>query len=233
MINYVVITENENSLPKEFFKLLNSSGFSIIKTVHPEKISKEKVSGSIPADVVIYHHPAPAEKVMEKIKKAWPNSMLVALSRSKDPAWKAFELGFLDFVVLPAKKERMQSAVWRLRETYLVKMAEFENADEKFFFVREKNSLQKLKISEICFIQALGDYINIFFDGKKVTVHLNLKHVIKRLPQKNFLRVHRSYIVNIHRIEKILENSVYLLEHHIPIGEAYKKELSARLNIIR
>lgn len=230
MIRYLYFAEKNNGHP-EVIKNLEAAGFSQITKISGE----EKEPGPLGPypDLVVYEHSDPTEKDLEKIRAAWPNTHMIVISRSKDAAWKAFELGIDDFIVAPIKRDRIISAIYRIKEIFLLRMGRLENANDQFFFIREKEALKKLKISSIFFIQALGDYVNIFSTTKKYTVHINLKTVYERLPKKNFLRVHRSFIVNLYRIDKVQQNTIYVNEYQVPVGEAFKKNLERRLNIIK
>lgn len=105
-----------------------------------------------------------------------------------------------------------------------------------FFFVKKQGScptvLQKIKNSEVLFIEANGDYLHICF-GKStgVTTHGILREFLKQLPAQ-FVRCHRSFIVNIENISTIEGETIFLNGCHIPISEACKKEFISHINLI-
>ncbi len=110
---------------------------------------------------------------------------------------------------------------------------EFSNkAIKDYIFVRSKSVFTKIKISEISYIQACGDYVNIFVGDKRFTVHLTLRAIEEKLPSGMFYRLHRSYLVSLDHIDNVEENTAYVGKHPISISVQFKKELLSRLNVI-
>lgn len=101
-----------------------------------------------------------------------------------------------------------------------------------YIYFKCKNSLEKVKCSSICYLEAAGSYCNIYLSNcKKITVFQSLREIISFLPQESFIRVHRSYIININCVDKYYKNSLYVNNVAIPIGRAYKKETLSHFNI--
>jgi DNA-binding LytR/AlgR family response regulator len=234
MIKYIIITDKENvNGVKAFIKILESAGFSEFQKENPERNGIRKSSSTARPDLVIFDQSNPKEPDLIKLRTNWPHAIIVAICKTKEPAWKAYELGFEDYVISPFKKDRVFKSILKIKDAFSLRAGRFEDSDAQFFFIREKEMLRKLKISDILFIQAFGDYINIHTAAKRMTVHFNLKYIIKKLPEKNFIRVHKSFIVNLNRVEKIQGNSVYLNSHQVPVGDAFRKDLNKSLNILK
>lgn len=100
-------------------------------------------------------------------------------------------------------------------------------------FIRENKILQRLQLADILYIQAMGDYVSIYTKDRKITIHQNLKALENKLPVSKFIRVHRSYMVALDKIEAIEESTVYISTNPIPVGEAYKSKMMKLLSIIR
>jgi DNA-binding LytR/AlgR family response regulator len=105
-------------------------------------------------------------------------------------------------------------------------------AIKDYIFVRSKSVFTKIKISEISYIQACGDYVNIFVGEKRFTIHLTLRAIEEKLPSGMFYRLHRSYLVSLDHIDNVEENTAYVGKHPISISVQFKKELLSRLNVI-
>lgn len=110
-----------------------------------------------------------------------------------------------------------------------------ENKESKdFIFVKSNSRLIKLKTSDIYYIEALKDYVVINALNSRYTIHSTMKDIEKKLPQEEFLRVHRSFIVALDKIAAI-EQPNLILENDkkvIPIGGSYKDELNRRINLV-
>ena len=111
-----------------------------------------------------------------------------------------------------------------------------ENKDQttEFIFVKSKSRLVKINTKDIYFVEALKDYVAINTLDSRYTIHSTMKDIVKKLPQEQFIRVHRSYIVRVDKISAIeypnlqLENS----KKTIPIGGSFREDLIKRLNLI-
>ncbi len=105
---------------------------------------------------------------------------------------------------------------------------------EDILFVRSKSSLVKLKAENIIFVEALKDYVSIFTPKAKYVIHSTMKDIEKKLPSNDFLRVHRSYIARLDKIQAI-EHSFLSMEDtdkQIPIGGNYKDVLFNKIRTI-
>jgi DNA-binding LytR/AlgR family response regulator len=99
-------------------------------------------------------------------------------------------------------------------------------------FVKDKSQLISVKIDEILWVKAMDNYTQIITRDKKVVVNMFLKEFYEKVPQDKFLRVHRSYMVAIDKIDKIESRFVFIGDTNIPISKAYKNELLERLDIL-
>jgi DNA-binding LytR/AlgR family response regulator len=93
----------------------------------------------------------------------------------------------------------------------------------QYLFVRADYSLVKIMLDDILYIEGLDDYLKIFTVGKKpVIARMTMKSALEKLPEMNFIRVHRSFIVPISRIEKVRNKVIYIGDKTIPIGSSYE-----------
>ncbi len=101
-----------------------------------------------------------------------------------------------------------------------------------YIFVKVKHRIIKVHYNEILWVEAYDNYSFIVTADQKYLVSSTLKDMEHKLPSQNFVRVHRSYIANLDKIEALEENSVVFAKGDIPIGKSYKKTLMSRFNII-
>ncbi|MCB7480549.1 LytTR family transcriptional regulator DNA-binding domain-containing protein [Gramella sp. ASW11-100T] len=99
-------------------------------------------------------------------------------------------------------------------------------------FVRHLNSMVKVNIEDILYIEAERNYCRIFTRNKEYLLVITLKEMDKKLPSKHFLRIHRSYIINISQIKEIATSHIVIARKAIPIGKSLKNELLKRLQTI-
>jgi DNA-binding LytR/AlgR family response regulator len=102
-----------------------------------------------------------------------------------------------------------------------------------YIYVKSNSKLVKVQNNNILFIEALKDYVIIHTEKEKFTIHSTMKDIEKKLPESSFIRVHRSFILNMNKIKSI-DSSIVIIENNdkkIPIGGSYKDALFQRLNL--
>ena len=110
-----------------------------------------------------------------------------------------------------------------------------ENKDNaEYIFVKSKSRLIKLNTNDVLFIEALKDYVVINTSTTRYTIHSTMKDIQKKMPEDKFLRVHRSYIVNLNKISEIESPNLILEDNNkiIPIGGSFKEDLLSKINLI-
>jgi hypothetical protein len=99
-------------------------------------------------------------------------------------------------------------------------------------FVRSKDQIINLKLTDILWVEAYGDYVNFFTEKTRYIIHSTMKAIGQKLPAEQFTRVHRSFIIRTDKIELIEESLIQIGKKLIPIGESYRDELFAKLNVL-
>lgn len=116
-------------------------------------------------------------------------------------------------------------------------LLESDSKDKKYtmedaIFIKSKNRLVKVALHEILFVEANDIYANVYTQESKYLVNYTLKAIAEKFPEKNFLRVHRSYLVNRHMVEAIEYNDLLLKGHRIPVGKTYREDLMRYFEIM-
>lgn len=160
--------------------------------------------------------------------------VIILITAKTEYAVEAFELNVADYIVKPVTLPRLLTAVAKAKELIDSKEQKIEvnQKDRDYVFVRSNSVLAKIKINDIIYIQALGDYVNIFTVDKRHTVHITLRGMEENLSTEKFYRLHRSYLIALDHIDKVEEGTAFIGKHPVPIGEQYKKELLKKLNLI-
>ena len=161
----------------------------------------------------------------------------VILTTSKtDYAFNAFEYGVTDFLKKPVTFNRFQEAVTKITESLIEKILKPVlktppiNLEE--IFIKSDGKLTRLNFQEILYIESLGDYVKYFTATKNYVTLSTLKAVEQKMSSINFMKVHRSYIVNLQKIKDIQDNSLVIEGKVIPISKSYKSEVMSRINVV-
>ena len=131
---------------------------------------------------------------IELIKNLVKRPIIILITSKKNYAVEAFELNVADYIIKPVTLSRLTLAVSRAKELFDNKdqVVDINQKDKDYIFVRSNSILAKIKLSDIIYIQALGDYVNIITPTKRNTVHCTLKSMEEKLPVNKFYRLHRS-----------------------------------------
>lgn len=187
-------------------------------------------------DLVFLDVEMPGMTGIELIKNLEKRPIIILITSKKDYAVEAFELNVADYIIKPVNLSRFTMAVARAKELFDSKdqIVDINEKNKEYIFVRSNSILTKIKLNDIIYIQALGDYVNIYTSekDKRYTIHCTLKSMEKKLPESKFYRLHRSYLVATDHIDTVEDNTAYVGKNFLPIGEQFKKELLRKLNLV-
>ncbi|MBK8351474.1 MAG: response regulator transcription factor [Saprospirales bacterium] len=141
-------------------------------------------------------------------------------------ALQGFALDVVDYLLKPFSYDRFQQAVNKAVELYQFRIEKNQEKvnEEKFIYLRANQMMQKVFLDSILYIEALKDYVQLITTDKKITIQDTMKSMEEQLPE-NYIRVHKSYIINKNKIEKYTSQSVIISAKEIPIGRAFKGNL--------
>ncbi len=151
-------------------------------------------------------------------------------------ALEGFELNAVDYLLKPISLERFIKAINKVLEQTNLGEEANKNADthSEYIFVKADKKLVKVNFNEVIYIEGLKDYVIIRMNDNRVITLQTMKSLEAKLPSHIFRRIHRSYIVNLNKINAIVGNMVEVIEKgqakHIPIGKNYRDELLAIVN---
>jgi len=174
-----------------------------------------------------------------QLLKSLPKKPIVIFTTAySNYAIEGYDLDVIDYLLKPYTFERFLKSVNKARE-YLDTKEKFlksENqrealASSNFLFVRADYKLVKIILKEIEYIEGLGDYIKIYSGSKPVLTQMSMKSMEEKLPSTDFLRVHRSYIISLDKIDFIQKNILSINGKEIPISEHYREQLFKIINI--
>jgi DNA-binding LytR/AlgR family response regulator len=157
--------------------------------------------------------------------------MVIMTTAYEKYALKGYDLDVIDYLLKPFSFERFLRAVnkaqdfMQLKEKNKNKQGEEpETTSGKYLFVKSDYKLVKINLDEIMYIEGLKDYVRIYTAEKPVITLMSMKAVEEKLPASDFVRVHRSFIVNIRKIKYIEQGSIMIGTKEIPIGNNFREQ---------
>jgi DNA-binding LytR/AlgR family response regulator len=163
------------------------------------------------------------------IKTLQDPPQIILITAKKEHAAEAFDYNVTDYLIKPISYSRFFQAVSRARENIYNLRGKLRSNE---IYVRTEAKIVKVSMDELLYVEALADYIMLFTADNKYIVHSTMKGFQVKLPTDKFVRVHRSYIVNVDKVSSIENLFVVINGKYIPIGASYKDDFMSRLNML-
>lgn len=158
--------------------------------------------------------------------------MVIFTTSTTDYAAEAFDLNVVDFLIKPVSPARFLMAVEKAKKMLMIKGLAFTDKEDEFVFIRDSNVVRRLKVSDILYMEARGDYVRINVSDQTYSIHSSLKSVEEKLSKSTFLRVHRSFIINVSKIDTIEGGTLIVNRNIVPVSDAYRAALYKRMHIL-
>lgn len=181
-------------------------------------------------DLILLDIEMPDKTGLELLDELSYQPQIVFVTSNRDYAFEAFEYQVTDFVKKPVKVKRFMAAVDKA-----IKVQEGIEAYKKRsgdLYIRSEGRYIRLNINDIFFFENVGDYVRVKTETDAYIIHSTLKNIDRNLRDPRFLRIHRTYIINLDKIKDIKENTLVIDKDVIPISRANKSILMSRLNFL-
>jgi DNA-binding LytR/AlgR family response regulator len=152
---------------------------------------------------------------------------IIVTSAYREYALEGYELDVIDYLLKPFSLVRFVKAINKLNEektSYISESLISKDMNQSFFLKGDKQHHQ-IRINTILFIEAIGNYTKVYFNDEMVVSHEKISNMEKMLSNFKFLRVHKSFLVSIDKINSVKGNQIHLQNHKIPIGQTYKSRI--------
>ncbi|BAP32396.1 response regulator receiver domain protein [Chryseobacterium sp. StRB126] len=159
------------------------------------------------------------------------DTIIIFTTSNKEYALEAFELNIADYLLKPVMTARFLQAVSKAQAILDSRKEDVEVTKDEFLFVRDSNITRRLKLDDIFYAEAMGDYVKFYTREKMFAIHGKMKTAEERLPKDDFIRVHRSYIVSVGKIDTLQDGGIMINGKFIPVADAYRKALNSRMNV--
>lgn len=157
--------------------------------------------------------------------------MVIFVTAYKEHAHEGFDLNVIDYLVKPVSPERFNTAIQKaaglLELRRKAEAAEASALPDEFFFVFSEYQQVKITISDLLYVEAMGDYVKLFLSTqpKPVLTLERMKILADRLQQHGFRRIHRSYLVNMKKVAALQKARLRVADVWLPVGETYMEGL--------
>lgn len=206
------------------------NAFEAIQLIQKEKAESRQI------DLLFLDIQMPGITGVQFLKSLVTNPMVIFITAYEQFALEGFELNVIDYLLKPVSFERFLKACNRANELHQLKTVSLQQPTppvtiEEHFFVNAEYSLVKIRYNDILYIEGLKDYIKIFLStqSRPVITRMTMKGIEEKLSSLPFMRVHKSFIVSLNKIESIRNLKISIGTHQIPVSEQFSDELMRRI----
>ncbi len=225
-MNCIIIEDDELSrrILEEFIK--KTDNLNLMASFQNAIDAINHLGNNSKVDLVFLDIELPQMSGVEFMESLKTSPQVIITSSKEKYAVKAFDFDVTDYLLKPVRYPRFYKAMDKAFK--MEKLYEVNRIDDEIF-IKKGSSLIKLIYDDILWIEALENYVILNTEKEKYTIHFTMKAMEKTLPQHKFLRIHRSYIINLRKITAIREKNIELTFSEriqsLPIGKSYKNRL--------
>lgn len=162
------------------------------------------------------------------------NIKVIFTTAYREYAVDGFDLKAVDYLLKPISFDRLIQSIQKYKNESL----DFQEENSKehpseisdYFFVRSNRKMIKIKFSDLMYIESLSDYVKLFIKDKVIITRETISSIEAKLPAKDFIRIHRSFIVSLDKIDSFTQEFVEIENKAIPISRSYKNDVKHRLD---
>lgn len=236
MINCIIVDDEQHAIEILLHYVKQTPHLNLMATATNPMEALQMVSTQ-KVDLAFLDIQMPELSGMDFIKAVNGKVKVILTTAYSEFALESYELDVVDYLLKPIRFPRFLQAVQKAVkeiEEYNIEKHTLATAGDDFIFVKteSKGKLLKINLNEIEYIEGMKNYVAIYCGGKKILVYTSMKDLEERLSKKQFIRVHKSFIIPILKITGIEGNLLRLknVAAEILIGESYKADL---MEIIR
>ncbi len=181
-------------------------------------------------DIIFLDVEMPEMSGIEFIRNYQRNSQVIIISGKKDYAAESYDYDVTDYILKPVDLARFNKAVDKAKQ--ISENFKVENKKEEELYIKKDSSYVKLNLNEVLFVEAMADYVNIYTLAGRHTILSTMKSIENKLPANDFVRIHRSYIVRLDKVEKYEESAVKIGDKVLPVSRSQKENIINRLKVL-
>ena len=222
------IIVDDEPLAREAIEMLidKTNDLTLVGSFNSPATASEFLNGNT-VDLIFLDIQMPGISGIEFAKTIPDDTFVIFTTAFSEFATDSYEVDAIDYLIKPVRLERFQKGVEKARSYGKLLEAGYasnniENITDDYFFVKADRKIFKVHFKNILFIEGLKDYVVVHTENQKVITAMNIKTIHDQLPKSMFVRVSKSYIVNVKQIESVDNNTVYIGKSEIPIGNVYR-----------
>lgn len=224
-----IIVDDEPVARKGIEEDVNEIPFLELAGVAENALQANEIIASKEIDLVLLDIQMPKLTGLDLLRSLKNPPMVIIITAYSEFALEGFNLDVIDYLVKPVSFERLLKACNKAKEYFDVKTNTKTNNPVNYFFIKCENKFEKIFLNDLLFVEAADNYVNIHTASRSFISYLTLKNCEEYLKETNFMKVHKSFIVAIDKINSIEGNSITIGKKIIPISRNIKEEVMQRI----
>lgn len=227
-----LIVDDEPLAQKGISDHIKETGFLELSSIAEDPAEALEFLATNQTDIIFLDIQMPKMTGISFLEKLKTPPIVIICSAYSEYALQGFELDVLDYLLKPVTYERFFKAAIKAKEFHQLKRKGKSDLylDNDYFFVKSNNLIQKISLADIKYIEATGNYVTIHTKKKKLLAYITLKGLEESLPGQRFVKVHKSYLVPLSKIDSINEDELKIDDTAIPISRIYREKLMQLVN---
>ncbi|HSC37506.1 MAG TPA: LytTR family DNA-binding domain-containing protein [Chitinophagaceae bacterium] len=224
---HCIIVDDEPLARKVLREYVEDAGFLSLAGEAENPIKARHLLDTKPVDLIFLDINMPKLSGIEFLRSSKSLPMTIMTTAYAEHALDGFELDVIDYLVKPFSFERFLKASHKAREYHLLNHPPLPPGEIKqdHFFVKCDGRLEKLLYSDLVYVEAMLNYVILHTSGGgRLIVYLTMKSILEQLPPALFLKVHKSYIINLAKVKSIEGNLVHVDGATIPVSQQYYEQ---------
>lgn len=222
-----IIVDDEPLARRAIEILIEETGQLNLLGTFNSAASAAKFMNDQPVDLIFLDIQMPKVTGMEFARSISSETLIIFTTAYTQYAIESYEIDAIDYLIKPVELPRFQLAVNKALSYHALLQAEkkdnIEVIEDEYLFIKSDRKYFKVEYQNILFIEGLKDYAIIQCKEQRIITRMNLKAIYEELPQSLFYRISKSYIVNTKHIHSFDNNSIFVNQHEITIGNGYRE----------
>jgi two-component system, LytTR family, response regulator len=222
-----VITDDEPFARKGLQGYIEKIGFFDLKGVCEDALQLSDLMQKQPVDLLFLDIQMPHITGVEFLRALRNPPKVIFTTAYQQYAIEGFELDVMDYLLKPISYDRFLKSALKAKDYFAQKQQPDKVAP--YIFVKANGKLEKITFADILFIEGMENYVAIYVDNKKIVTHTTIKSLLEKLPPKQFLQTHKSYVVAVDKVDTIEGNMLHVQNYKVPVSKYMREEVLGQI----
>lgn len=222
-----IITDDEPYARKGLKSYIEKISFLDLKGSCEDALQLNSLLEREPVDLLFLDIQMPHLTGIEFLRTIRNPPKVIFTTAYEQYAIQGFELEVIDYLLKPISYERFLKAATKAKDYFELKARPEESA--AYLFLKANGKFEKIVFSDILFIEGMENYVAIQLRDKRIITHTTIKSLLYKLPARQFIQTHRSYVIGIDKVDTVEGNVLHIHKHQIPISKYLRKIVMAAI----